>query len=120
MPRKALPTNPNGSKVAGTKEKGKPVTFTAVAVSRDEMPAPAKRGGRTSNVPAIQGFLDSIPNPGTYEMRSADDDGGHPVNRISQIRKVVEADSRPFKVETSPLESGKRYRVFITLDPPAA
>ena len=95
------------------------MTFTAVAVNRDDMPTPARRGGRASNVPAIQGFLDSIPNPGTFEMRSGDGDGGHPVNRISQIRKTVEADSRPFKVETSPLASGTRYRVFIPLDPPA-
>jgi len=97
------------------------VTFTAVAVPREEMPPVAKRGGRPSNGPAIETFLNSITEPGTYEMRSADDDGGHPVNRISQIRKTVKGYSRPFTVETSPLESGKRYRVFVTLaaDPAA-
>jgi hypothetical protein len=44
-------------------------------------------------------------------MKSADDDGGHPVNRIAQIRKAA---GDKLKVETSPIESGKRYRVFVT------
>lgn len=88
------------------------MAFTAVPVNREEMPAPGKRGGRTSNIPAIEGFLNSITEPGTYQMRSPDEDGAHPVNRITQIRKV--AGDR-FKVETSPLEAGKRYLVFVTL-----
>lgn len=112
MPRKPLPAKRNGPTVAASKKGDAPVTFTAVAIDRTEMPQPAKRGGRASNVPAIEGFLASITAPGTYEMKSGDDDGGHPVNRIAQIRKV--AGDR-FKVETSPIESGKRYRVFVTL-----
>lgn len=89
------------------------MTFTAVPISRDAMPKPAKRGGRASNVPAIEAFLASIQTPGTYEMGSSDEDGGHPVNRVTQVRKLA---GEKFKVETSPIESGKRYRVFITLD----
>lgn len=89
------------------------MTFTAVAIDREAMPVPPKRGGRTSNVPAIETFLDGITTPGTYEMKSGDEDGGHPVNRISQIRKLAEGR---FKVETFPIQSGKRYQVFVTLE----
>lgn len=46
-------------------------------------------------------------------MGSSDEDGGHPVNRVTQVRKLA---GEKFKVETSPIESGKRYRVFVTLD----
>lgn len=89
------------------------MTFTAVPIKREEMPKPAKRGGRASNVPAIEAFLASITSPGTYEMGSSDEDGGHPVNRVAQVKKVA---GEKFKVETSPIESGKRYRIFVTLD----
>lgn len=78
------------------------------------MPRPGKRGGRTSNAPAIEAFLASCTEPGTtYQMGSPDPDGGHPVNRVTQVRKLA-GDS--FKVETSPIESGKRYFVFVTLN----
>jgi len=93
------------------KKDGPKLAFTAVAIAPEDKPAPGKRGGRASNVPAITAFLDGITEPGTYEMRSPDEDGGHPVNRIAQIRKAA-GDN--FKVETSPIESGKRYRVFVT------
>ena len=92
------------------------MAFTAVPIAPEDKPAPGKRGGRASNVPAIEQFLGSITQPGTYEMRSTEEDGGHPVNRISQIRKAA---GTVFKVETSPIESGKRYRVFVTLEPGA-
>ena len=114
MPRKALPKDETGSTVSGANKKGKqPVTFTAEPISREDIPAAGKRGGRPANIPAIEAFLNSLTVPGTYEMKSADEDGGHPVNRITQIRKV--AGDR-FKVETAPLDSGKRYRVFVTKD----
>ena len=77
------------------------------------MPKPGKKGGRTSNVPAIEAFLASITEPGvTYQMGSPDADGGHPVNRVTQVRKLA---GETYKVETSPIESGKRYMVFVTL-----
>lgn len=114
--RKALDNQQTDDMVSPepTKEMGKQtVSFTAVAIQRETMPQPGKRGGRASNVPAIEGFLDSLNAPGTFEMRSPDEDGGHPVNRIAQIRKAAETHS--YKVETAPIQSGKRYRVFITV-----
>lgn len=90
-----------------------PMTFTAVPVDRATMPKPGKRGGRQSNLPAIEAFLQSCDKPGvTYQMGSPDEDGGHPVNRVTQVRKLA---GETFKVETSPIESGKRYLVFVTL-----
>lgn len=89
------------------------MSFTLVPVADADMPAPGKRGGRASNLPAIREFLAQITTPGQkYEMRSADEDGGHPVNRVTQIRKEA---GETFKVMTAPIESGKRYRVFIEL-----
>lgn len=113
MPRKAAITHPDSDTVETTDQKGSAkLAFTAVAIDPKDKPAPGKRGGRASNVPAIEQFLQSITEPGTYEMRSPDEDGGHPVNRIAQIRKAA---GPGFKVETSPIESGKRYRVFVTM-----
>jgi len=113
MPRKAAITGTDSDKVGSTDQKEvTKLAFTAVPIDPKDKPAPGKRGGRASNVPAIEGFLASITEPGTYEMRSPDEDGGHPVNRIAQIRKAA---GPGFKVETSPIESGKRYRVFVTM-----
>lgn len=93
---------------------GKQMTFTATPVDRESMPKPGRRGGRTSNMPAIEAFLASITEPGvTYQMGSPDADGGHPVNRVTQVRKAA---GEAYKVETSPIESGKRYLVFVTLE----
>jgi hypothetical protein len=118
MPRKALTTKPAGSKNPGmTNAVKEPLAFTPVAIEREAMPPAGKRGGRSSNVPAIENFLASLTTPGTYEMRSPDEDGAHPVNRISQIRKIA---GERFKVETSPVDSGKRYRVFVTPVPAAS
>jgi hypothetical protein len=91
------------------------MTFTATPIDRSVMPAPGKRGGgRQSNLPAIEAFLASCTEPGvTYQMGSPDADGGHPVNRITQLRKLA---GEKFKIETSPIESGKRYYVFATLN----
>lgn len=89
------------------------MTFTAIPIKREDMPKPSKRGGRASNVPAIEGFLTTVTEPNTtYEMGSADEDGGHPVNRVAQVKKVA---GEKYKVETAPIESGKRYRIFVTL-----
>jgi len=113
MATKKLDNPDGGDKVNSPETKeGAKLAFTAVAIKPEDKPAPGKRGGRASNVPAIEAFLASIEAPGTYEMRSPDEDGGHPVNRIAQIRKAA---GEAFKVETSPIESGKRYRVFVTL-----
>jgi hypothetical protein len=113
MATKKVDTSDSGDMVKPPdKKEGGKLSFTAVAISPEDKPAPGKRGGRASNVPAIEAFLQSINEPGTYEMRSPDEDGGHPVNRIAQIRKAA---GEAFKVETSPIESGKRYRVFVTL-----
>lgn len=116
MARTAKTTPAASDTVETTEQKeGTKLAFTAVPIKPEDKPAPGKRGGRASNVPAIEGFLASITEPGTYEMRSPDEDGGHPVNRIAQIRKAA---GPAFRVETSPIESGKRYRVFVTLDGP--
>lgn len=125
MPRKATTTQPTPSKRGANRATvvpiptatngGKPkMTFTATPVDRETMPKPGKRGGRTSNMPAIEAFLASITEPGvTYQMGSPDADGGHPVNRVTQVRKAA---GEAYKVETSPIESGKRYLVFVTLN----
>ena len=67
------------------------MTFTATPIDRAQCRTPGKRGGgRQSNVPAIEEFLRSVTEPGvTYQMGSPDADGGHPVNRITQLRKLV-------------------------------
>lgn len=88
------------------------MTFTAVPVAESDMPAAAKRGGRQSNVPAIKAFLDAIEPGNWYQMLSADDDKGHPVNRVTQIRKLVQ-ESGGFDLKTSAIETGKRYHVYV-------
>ncbi|MET0466484.1 MAG: hypothetical protein ABW007_25220 [Chitinophagaceae bacterium] len=94
-----------------TTAKGKTtMTFTAVPVSDADMPVAAKKGGRQSNEPAIREFLSNVEPGNWYEMISGDDDKGHPVNRVTQIRKIA-ADQ--FDVKTAVLETGKRYRVFV-------
>lgn len=112
-------TTPKGATnvVPITKSKGGTLTFTAVPIDRAAMPTASKRGGRASNAPAIVEFLKTITTPGvTVEMQSPDEDKGHPVNRVTQIRKIVKEDfADSLKVETAPIESGKRYRVFVTL-----
>lgn len=126
MPRKASTSPRAPAKVAAaTKTVAQPLTilnggkskmsFAATPVDRSTMPQPGKRGGgRTSNLPAIEAFLASVTEPGvTYQMGSPDADGGHPVNRITQLRKLA---GEKFKIETSPIESGKRYYVFATLN----
>lgn len=88
------------------------MTFTAVPVAENEMPTTARRGGRQSNLPAIKGFLDSIEPGSWYQMVSADDDKGHPVNRVTQIRKLIK-ETGGFDIRTDAIESGKRYQVYV-------
>jgi hypothetical protein len=117
MPRKASTTTKPTANVRSLKAvpngvKG-PMTFTAIPIKREDMPKPSRRGGRASNVPAIEAFLTTVSEPGvTYEMGSSDEDGAHPVNRVAQVKKIA---GEKFKVETAPIESGKRYRIFVTL-----
>lgn len=117
MPRKqttsTTPTEPRATVTPITNAKGaKPMTFTAVPVADADMPVAAKKGGRQSNEPAIREFLASVQPGNWYEMISGDDDKGHPVNRVTQIRKIVGDE---FDVKTSALETGKRYRVFVRI-----
>lgn len=94
-----------------SKRKGHPMDFgTPVPVS-DLPPAP-KKGGRSSNVPAFEAWLAQLAPGQTYELASIDEDGGHPVGRVSQIRKVA---GDAFKIETRAIEVGKRYRIFATV-----
>jgi hypothetical protein len=60
-------------------------------------------------------WLAQLAPGGTFELASADEDGGHPVNRVTQIRKVALASYPNVKVETRPIEPGKRYRIFATV-----
>jgi hypothetical protein len=90
----------------------KTMTFTAVPIADTDMPVAAKKGGRQSNEPAIREFLANVQPGNWYEMISGDDDKGHPVNRVTQIRKIT---GEEFDVKTSALETGKRYRVFVRI-----
>lgn len=92
-----------------------------------ELPPAAARGGRASFQPAMLAWLEKVAAaaPGTYELASSDEDGAHVVSRGTQLRKLVEAPDAPesvrgLKVETRAVVSGKRYRVFVTKEAPAA
>lgn len=82
---------------------------TPVAVT--ELP-PASSGGRKSVAPALEAWLKQLAPGNTYELGSKDADGGHPLSRVSQLRKVA---GDGFKVETRPIVPGKRYRIFATV-----
>lgn len=84
-----------------------------IPVDRTTMPAPGKRGGRASNEPEMLRWLGQLEPGQTYQMGGGDDDGAHTVNRITQLRKVA-TKAGEFTIETSPVESGKRYLVFVT------
>lgn len=88
------------------------MTFTAVPVSDADMPVKAQRGGRQSNLPAIKEFLASVKPGSWYRMESPDADGGHPVNRVTQVRKEA---GDGFEIKTDAIESGKRYRVYVRI-----
>lgn len=114
MPRKAsTTTNPSATVTPITNAKGaKTMTFTAVPIADSDLPVAAKKGGRQSNEPAIREFLAAVQPGNWYEMISGDDDKAHPVNRVTQIRKLA---GDAFEVKTSVLETGKRYRVFVRI-----
>lgn len=86
---------------------------TPIPIDRSAMPAPGKRGGRASNEPEILRWLGALEPGKTYQMGGGDADGAHTVNRITQLRRIAEKAGE-FNVETSPIESGKRYLVFVT------
>lgn len=108
----AQPGNVKGGKPAparkgpnGTMDFGTPVPVT-------EMPEAPRKGGRASNAPAMEAWLQQLQPGQTYELASLDEDGGHSVNRVTQLRKVA---GEGFKIETRPIEPGKRYRIFATV-----
>lgn len=94
------------------------MTDFGAPIKVDELPPQTNRGGRQSNEPALQAWLAALEPGNTYELKSNDKDGGHPVSRVTQLRKLA---GEGFKVETRALESGKRYRIFATIaTPPVA
>src|SRR4030095_5819332 len=102
---KVLPrTNEGGSKL----DLGAPIP-----IDRSTMPEPGKRGGRQSNEPEMLRWLAQLQPGTTYQMGGGDTDGAHTVNRITQLRKVA-TKAGEYTIETSPIESGKRYLVFVT------
>lgn len=104
---------------AGTPGKGSELDLgTPIPIDRTTMPAPGKRGGRASNEPEMLRWLGQLEPGTTYQMGGGDADGAHTVNRITQLRKVA-TKAGEFTIETSPVESGKRYLVFVTPGKPA-
>lgn len=89
-----------------------------IPVDRNTMPAPGKRGGRASNEPEMLRWLGALTPGTTYQMGGGDVDGAHTVNRITQLRKVA-TKAGEYTIETSPIESGKRYLVFVTPGKPS-
>jgi len=90
-----------------------------IKVDRTKMPQPGKRGGRASNEPEMLRWLGILEEGQTYQMGGGDADGAHTVNRITQLRKVA-SKAGNFTIETSPIESGKRYLVFVTPGKPSS
>lgn len=80
-----------------------------------ELPPLAVKGGRQSNEPALTAWLDAVADKGTFELASKDEDGAHPVSRVTQIRKL--AEPRNIKIDTRSVVTGKRYRIFATKAP---
>lgn len=79
-----------------------------------ELPPASPRGGRQSNEPAIKAWLDALPGPGTFELASTDEDGGHPISRKQTMVKLVKASYPNIRVDSRPIVPGKRYRIFAT------
>lgn len=78
----------------------------------DELPPASTRGGRASVTPAYEAWLAKIEPGKTAMLPSKDPDGGHSVSRVTQLRKVA---GTAFKVETRPIEPGKRYQIYVTI-----
>lgn len=94
------------------------MTDFGAPVPVSELPPLATRGGRQSNEPALTAWLDAIAQTGTFELASKDEDGGHPVSRVTQLRKLAEA--KQIKIDTRAIVTGKRYRIFATRIKPQA
>lgn len=104
---------------SGPDERGSTLDLGApIPVDRNTMPAPGKRGGRASNEPEMLRWLGELQPGTTYQLGGGDTDGAHTVNRITQLRKVA-SKAGEFTIETSPIESGKRYLVFVTPGAPS-
>ena len=98
----------------GTNERGPQLDLgTPIPVDRATMPQPGKKGGRASNEPEMLRWLGALAPGTTYQLGGGDADGAHTVNRITQLRKVA-SKAGEYTIETSPVESGKRYLVFVT------
>ena len=113
--RKTLTRTTKPSTVpSGTDGRGTELDLgTPIPVDRNTMPAPGKRGGRASNEPEMLRWLGQLQPGTTYQLGGGDADGAHTVNRITQLRKVA-SKAGEYTIETSPIESGKRYLVFVT------
>lgn len=88
------------------------------AVTLTELPPVTTRGGRVSSAPILRDWL-AMAKPGSWvELPSDDEDGAHPVSRVTQVRKLAadNATANPtapvVKIETRAVTSGKRYRIF--------
>lgn len=112
--RKTLTRTTKAPTVPAGNERGTQLDLgTPIPVDRTTMPAPGKRGGRASNEPEMLRWLGALQPGQTYQMGGGDADGAHTVNRITQLRKVA-SKAGEYTIETSPIESGKRYLVFVT------
>jgi len=91
------------------------VTDFGVPIPVADMPPKSTRGGRQSNAPMYEKWLAQLVPGQTFELGSVDPDGGHPAGRVTAIRKVALAAYPNVKIETRPIEAGKRYRIFATV-----
>src|SRR5580765_1977178 len=107
QPKPALKVVPKPEEKGSKLELGAPIP-----IDRNTMPASGRRG-RSSNAPEMTRWLNQLTPGQTYQMGGGDDDGAHTVQRITQLRKVA-SQAGNYTVETSPIESGKRYLVFVT------
>jgi hypothetical protein len=52
----------------------------------------------------------------TYVFKSKDEDEAHPVSKVTKLKKLASNYERlPIKIETRPVEAGKRYKIYATL-----
>jgi hypothetical protein len=68
----------------------------------DKLNAPTKEGEKIS-----------------YELKSREADEAHPVSRVTKLKKLAaNYDRVPIKIETRPVEAGKRYKIYATVGGP--
>ena len=79
----------------------------------DKLPEGTAKAGRKSMAPAITAWLAKIEPGKTAQLPSKDEDGAHPVSRVSQMRKVA---GTAFKIETRAVIPGKRYEIYATVN----